>query len=53
MTSALLRLPLSIPRKEKVQRVNDIIAQLVSHPNYLIPLPPATPILVPSSSGSL
>ncbi len=29
MTSALLRLPLSIPRKEKVQRVNDIIAQLV------------------------
>ncbi|KAK9905029.1 hypothetical protein WJX75_008206 [Coccomyxa subellipsoidea] len=28
MTSALLRLPLSIPRKEKVQRVNDIIAQL-------------------------
>jgi hypothetical protein len=53
MTSALLRLPLSIPRKEKVQRVNDIIAQLVSHPNYLIPLPPAMPILVPSSSGSL
>ena len=31
MTSALLRLPLSISRKEKMQRVSDIIAQLVRH----------------------
>ena len=31
MTSALLRLPLSVPRREKVQRVDAIIAELVSH----------------------
>ena len=30
MTSALLRLPLSVPRREKVQRVDAIIAELVS-----------------------
>ena len=29
MTSALLQLPLAMSRREKVQRVNDIIAQLV------------------------
>ncbi len=29
MTSALLRLPLSVPRREKVARVDAIIAELV------------------------
>jgi hypothetical protein len=32
MTSALLRLPLSIPKKEKVHRVMNIIEQLVRSP---------------------
>lgn len=32
MTSALLQLPLSIPKREKQQRVADIINQLVHPP---------------------
>ncbi len=35
MTSALLRLPLSISRREKMERVSNIIAQLVSRPETL------------------